>query len=159
MASDPVLARQLTAVRDELARSLDELRELARGLHPAALEHGLAPALDSLALRSPVPASVSYKLAGRLSRPAELAAYFVASEALTNVAKYAGASHAEVRVARRGATAVIEIADDGVGGADPAAGSGLHGLADRVEALGGRLRVASPPGAGTVVVAELPCES
>jgi signal transduction histidine kinase len=102
---------------------------------------------------------VSYELAGRLSEQAELAAYFVASEALTNVAKYAGASRAEVRVKGNGRTAVIEIADDGVGGADPSGGSGLRGLADRVEALDGRLRVISPAGAGTVVAAELPCES
>jgi signal transduction histidine kinase len=159
MADDPVLAEQLTAARDELTRSLDELRELARGLHPAVLEHGLAPALESLATRSAVATKVSYELPERLPEPAELAAYFVASEALANVAKYAGATRVDIRVRRVGRRASIEIADDGIGGADPDGGSGLRGLADRVEALDGHLRVASPPGVGTVIVAELPCES
>jgi signal transduction histidine kinase len=159
MTSDPALAQQLTAVRDELVRSLDELRELARGIHPAVLEHGLEPALESLASRSPVPAQVSCEVSERLAQPVELAAYFVVSEALANVAKYADATRVDVRVRRNGPHAVVEIADDGVGGADATSGSGLRGLADRVEALDGQLRVVSEPGAGTVVVAELPCES
>ena len=123
------------------------------------LNHGLAAALDSLAARSPVPTTVAYETDDALAEPVELAAYFVASEALTNVAKYAHATTASVRVSRQGRNAVIEIADDGVGGADKAGGSGLRGLADRVEALDGRLSVISPPGAGTTVTAELPCES
>jgi signal transduction histidine kinase len=106
-----------------------------------------------------VPTSVAYEANGPLPEPVELAAYFVASEALTNVAKYAQATTAGVRVSRQGRNAVIEIVDDGVGGADAAGGSGLRGLADRVEALDGRLTVISPPGAGTTVIAELPCAS
>jgi signal transduction histidine kinase len=157
---DPETAEQLVTVASaELAESLDELRELARGLHPAVLEHGLAPALDALATRSAVATSVSYALPERLPEQLELAAYFVACEALTNVAKYAGASAATVRVWNDGRAAFIEIADDGVGGADDALGSGLRGLADRVEALEGRLRVVSPAGVGTTVTAELPCVS
>ena len=143
---------------EELAASLAELRELARGIHPAALEQGLETALEGLVLRSAVPARLVVEPGARLPRQVEFAAYFVASEALANTAKYAGASAVTVRLMRGDAVAVIEIADDGIGGADPAAGSGLRGLADRVEALGGRLRVASPPDGGTVVTAELPWE-
>jgi signal transduction histidine kinase len=148
-----------TAASDELGRSLQELRELARGIHPAVLEHGLESALNALATRSPVATSVSYDATDRLPKPVELAAYFVAAEALTNVAKYAHATAATVCVSSNGHDAVIEIADDGVGGADDGRGSGLRGLADRVEALDGNLRVSSPEGAGTVVTAELPCAS
>ena len=100
---------------------------------------------------------MSYDTSGRLPEPVELAAYFVASEALTNVAKYSHATHATVRVWRDDGHVAIEIADDGIGGADSSRGSGLRGLADRVEALDGSLRVVSPTGAGTVVTAELPC--
>jgi signal transduction histidine kinase len=154
---DPGAAEQLVAsASDELAQSLAELRELARGIHPAALEQGLEPALEALVLRSPVPAELIVQPGSRLSRPVEFAAYFVASEALANVAKYAHGSAVVVRLSRTATTAIVEIADDGVGGADPAAGSGLRGLADRVEALGGLLSVSSPPGGGTVVSAELP---
>jgi signal transduction histidine kinase len=157
---DPAAASELVkTVTAELSKSLDELRELARGLHPAVLEHGLKAALDALANRASVATSVSYDTEGRLPEPVELAAYFVAAEALTNVAKYAGATEATVRVWRNNGTAVIEIADDGVGGADDARGSGLRGLADRVEALEGSLRVVSPAGVGTVVTAEMPCAS
>ena len=102
---------------------------------------------------------MSFQPAERLPEPVELAAYFVASEALANVSKYATATHVTLRVWRDGPLAKIEIADDGVGGADDARGSGLRGLADRVEALDGRLRVISPPGVGTTVRAELPCAS
>ena len=157
---DPSLAEQLvTSASDELALSLDELRELARGIHPAVLNHGLGAALDSLASRSVVATTVSYEPSERLPEPVELAAYFVACEALANVGKYARATTASVRVSRSPGAAIIEIADDGVGGADAREGSGLRGLADRVAALDGTLRVVSPPGAGTVVTAELPCES
>jgi signal transduction histidine kinase len=153
---DPEAAEELAAAAgDELALSLAELRELARGIHPAVLEHGLAAALESLASRSPVPTTVACDL--QLSQPVELAAYFVASEALANVAKYSQATSASVRVWRAGDSARIEISDDGVGGANAAVGSGLRGLVDRVEALDGRLEITSPPGEGTIVVAELPC--
>jgi signal transduction histidine kinase len=154
---DPETAASLVAAaRQEVSESLEELRELARGIHPAVLEHGLDMALDSLATRSRTPVRVSFELDERLPRPIELAAYFVACEGLANVGKYAQASHATVRVIRRGDVAVVEIGDDGVGGADTANGSGLRGLADRVEALGGSLRVTSPAGGGTVLSAELP---
>jgi signal transduction histidine kinase len=157
---DPAGAEQLVeSASDELARSLAELRELARGIHPAALDQGIDIALDTLALRSAVPTTVCCEPGLRLPEPVAFAAYFVASEALANVAKYAQATAATVRLRRSGAQAVIEIADDGVGGADPARGSGLRGLADRVEALDGRLRVSSPVRGGTVVTAELPCGS
>jgi signal transduction histidine kinase len=149
----------VNAASDELARSLEELRELARGIHPAVLNHGLAAALESLTARSPVPTALAFELAEPLPDPIELAAYFVASEALTNVAKYARATKASVSVERADGVAVIEIADDGVGGADRAEGSGLRGLSDRVEALDGRLYVTSPTGEGTVVRAELPVAS
>jgi signal transduction histidine kinase len=155
---DPAAAEALvTSASEELAASLSELRELARGIHPAVLEHGLAAALDSLATRASVPTTIAYEPMAAMPEPVELAAYFVASEALANVAKYARASVVAIRVHRAGGVATIEIADDGAGGADAAHGSGLRGLADRVEALDGRLRVISPPGAGTTVIAELPC--
>ena len=154
---DPGDAEQLvTSASDELARSLEELRELARGIHPAALDQGLAPALDALAMRSAVPTTVACDVGSRLPEAVEFAAYFVASEALTNVAKYAQASTATVRVTRTPATLVVEIRDDGIGGADPTAGTGLLGLADRVAALGGHFQVSSPPAGGTVVTAEMP---
>ena len=154
---DPAAEQLATVASEELAQSLKELRELARGLHPAVLEQGLGAALNALATRSKIPTTVSYDGIGRLPEPVQLAGYFVACEALTNVAKYADATIATVRVWRDGQVAHIEIADDGVGGADDKLGSGLRGLADRVEALDGRLRVSSPVGAGTVVTAELPC--
>jgi signal transduction histidine kinase len=159
MRTDPALAEELSTAADELGRSLEELRELARGIHPAVLNHGLKAALDSLASRASVATTISFETPERLAEPVELAAYFVASEALANVAKYAQASQATVRVSRRDGLAVIEIADDGVGGADERAGTGLQGLADRVAALDGTLRILSPPGVGTVVTAELPCAS
>jgi signal transduction histidine kinase len=156
---DPALEELVTSAARELSESLEELRELARGIHPAVLNYGLKAALDSLAARASVPTKVSFEGAARLPEPVELAAYFVACEALANVARYAHANEASVRVSRRDGVAIIEIADDGVGGADETAGTGLRGLADRVAALDGRLRKLSPPGAGTVVTAELPCAS
>jgi signal transduction histidine kinase len=158
--TDPELAkRMVTSAGEELSKSLEDLRELARGLHPSVLNHGLKAALDSLASRSVVPTTVSFDATARLPEPVELAAYFVACEALANVAKYAHATKAVVRVSRRDGVAVIEIADDGVGGADETAGTGLQGLADRVAALDGTLRILSPRGTGTVVTADLPCAS
>ena len=157
---DPDQAEQRAATAsDELAHSLQELRELARGIHPALLDHGLASALESLASRSTVRTAVSCDAPEHVPRAVELAVYFVACEALANVGKYAEATAASLRLSRTAAGVAIEIADDGVGGADAARGSGLHGLADRVEALDGQLLVTSPPGAGTVIMAELPCGS
>ncbi len=142
--------------RAQLARALADLHDLAGGLHPRALtEHGLEAALASLARRSPVPVELAVP-AGRLSAEVEAAAYFVCSEAFANVAKYASASRVVVRVTADDRAALVEIVDDGVGGADPARGSGLRGLADRAEALGGALSLASPPGGGTRLAAELP---
>jgi signal transduction histidine kinase len=155
--SDPDTAEELAgAASAELMESLQELRELARGLHPAVLEHGLAAALHALAARSPIRTRVEYEAPAELPETVALAAYFVASEALANVAKHAQGSSAAVRVSEAAGAVVIEIADDGVGGADDTLGSGLRGLADRVEALDGALRVSSPPGVGTTVSAELP---
>jgi PAS domain S-box-containing protein len=141
----------------ELGKALEELRELARGIHPAILtDRGLEPALRALVARSPVPATLAEAPDERLPEAAEAAAYYVVAEALTNVAKYANATAATVRVSRGNGRAVVEIADDGVGGADPTVGSGLRGLADRVEALDGELLVESAPGEGTIVRAEIP---
>jgi signal transduction histidine kinase len=157
---DPSGAERLvTSARDELAQSLEEVRELARGIHPAALDQGLDVALEALARRSEVPTTVFYEPGSALPEPVSFAAYFVASEALANVVKHARASAVAVSLQRTETGAVIEITDDGVGGADPASGSGLRGLADRVEALNGSLRVSSPPGAGTVITAEFRCRS
>src|SRR3989440_308667 len=147
----------LSGAAEELAHALEELRELARGIHPAVLtEHGLAPALETLVGRAPIPVAVDANLDGRLPPPVEAAAFYVVSEALANVTKYADASTVEVRVGRANGYAVVEVADDGVGGADPARGSGLRGLADRVEALQGKLEIESRPGEGTRVRAEIP---
>jgi signal transduction histidine kinase len=157
---DPSSAEALvTTASDELAESLKELRELARGIHPAVLGSGIFVALESLATRSTVPTVVACDVTERLPEQLELAAYFVACEALANVAKYAHASAASVSLTRTDHGVAIEIADDGVGGADPTAGTGLRGLVDRVEALGGHLLVTSPAGAGTVVTADLPYDS
>jgi signal transduction histidine kinase len=152
-------SEELLAEADaELRAALDELRELARGIHPAVLtEQGLGPALRSLAARSPVPVTISAAPEGRLPAPTEAAAYFLVSEALANVAKYAEASRVRVGVAVLDGSVVVDVADDGTGGADPARGSGLRGLADRVNALDGRLELDSPPGSGTHLHAEIPC--
>ena len=143
---------------DELNSALEELRELARGLHPAVLsERGLRTAIESLALRAPVPVELGALPEERLPEAIELAAYFVISEALTNVAKYADAAQATVSVERLNGRVVVAVADDGVGGADPGRGSGLRGLADRMAVLEGRLEVKSEPGRGTTVKASIPC--
>jgi len=147
----------LDSAMTELTAGLAELRELARGIHPAVLtERGLDPALESLAARAPLPVSVTADVEERLPPAVEAAAYFVVMEALTNVAKYASARSAEVTVEQIDGRVVVGVRDDGIGGADPATGTGLAGLADRVAALGGRLSVESPPGGGTVVRADLP---
>ena len=155
VGDDPAAVALIAAVSEELAHSLAELRELARGIHPSVLDHGLGGALESLIARCPVPTRLEVEAGPSLSGPVELAAYFVVSEALTNVAKYAQASTVSVTVTRPSGRLMIRIADDGVGGASADGGSGLRGLADRVGALGGCLRVLSPPGRGTVVIAEL----
>jgi len=155
--AEPATATAIEGCIEDLQTALADLRELARGLHPAVLtERGLQAALPSLTAHSPVPVALNDELGGRLPPAHETALYFVAAEALTNVAKYAGASAATVTLRQDEGWAEITVADDGVGGARPEDGSGLRGLADRVEALGGRLTVASPSGAGTTVSARLP---
>jgi signal transduction histidine kinase len=149
--------RLLAQAGEELSQALEELRELARGIHPAVLsDRGLHAALEALAARSPLPIDLELE-DERLPEPVEAAAYYVVSEALANVAKYAEASSVAVSIARVNGRALVEIADDGVGGADPTRGSGLRGLVDRVEALDGRLFVDSAPGSGTRIRAEIPC--
>jgi signal transduction histidine kinase len=159
LRGDPDVAeRILDGARDELAAALEELRELARGIHPAILtDRGLAPALEVLAGRAPVPVELEAVPETRMPLAVEAVAYFVVSESLTNIAKYADAEQATVRVLRENGYAVVEIEDNGVGGADPSAGSGLRGLADRLASLDGKLEVHSPPGVGTLVRARIPC--
>jgi signal transduction histidine kinase len=158
MKADGEVAELLDESSAELQASLDELRELARGLHPVVLtDRGLNAAVRILASRAPVPVDVLALPPERLPPPIELAVYFVIAEALTNVAKYAQATSATVAVRREPASVVVEVADDGVGGADVAAGSGLRGLGDRVGALDGRISVDSPAGEGTTLRAEIPC--
>ena len=150
---------RIEAAREEVTASLAELRDLARGIHPAAVsDHGLAVALESLATRAPIPVQLTGTTGARLPEQVELAAFFIVSEALANVAKHARATSATVELEKIPGLLVVQITDDGVGGASADAGTGLRGLADRVETLGGRLRVWSPPGQGTRVRAELPCE-
>jgi PAS domain S-box-containing protein len=159
LGSDPHATDELlSSASIELALALEELRELARGIHPAVLtERGLGPALESLADRATLPVELAELPQERLPGQVEAAAYYVVSEALANVGKYAEASLVSVRVAQRDGWAIVEVEDDGIGGADPSGGSGLRGLADRVEALEGRLAVESSPGAGTRIRAEIPC--
>jgi signal transduction histidine kinase len=158
LEDDPEAARELlSSAQDDLAQGLEELRELARGLHPVLLtERGLGAALDALLARAPVPVEIAELPDERLDAPVEAAAYYVVAEAITNVAKYAHASHATVSITQSNGAATVIVSDDGVGGADPAAGSGLRGLAARVEALNGRLHVDSPPERGTRIKAEIP---
>jgi signal transduction histidine kinase len=151
-------AARLHEARHEIALSLGELRDVARGLHPAVVSgHGLAVALESLAAHAAVPVRLTVELEGRVREQLEVAAYYVVAESLTNIGKHARAKSATVDVARVDGQVVVEVVDDGVGGADTERGSGLRGLADRVESLGGRLRVWTPRGGGTRVRAELPC--
>jgi signal transduction histidine kinase len=156
--ADPEASSRIEHARSEIAMSLEELRDIARGLHPAVVSgHGLAVALESLAARAAVPVQLDVELDGRLPEPLEVAAYYLVSESLANIGKHAQASSATISVARCNGEVVIEIVDDGIGGADTEVGSGLRGLADRVEALDGRLRVWTPHGHGTRVRAEIPC--
>lgn len=156
--ASPDVAATLAEAEDELKHAIGELRELARGIHPAILtEAGLAPALESLAEHSPIPVEVDTELDFRLAPVVEATAYFVVAEALTNVAKHAGASAATLSATVTDGRLRVRVADNGRGGADPERGSGLRGLQDRVAALGGWLRIADDPSGGTRLEAELPC--
>jgi signal transduction histidine kinase len=153
------LRDELSGVAMGLAAAVEDLQEISRGIHPAILtKGGLAPALRTLALRSPIPVDLRIDTEERLAEPLEVAAYFVASEALANAAKHSEASRIDVSLERRDGALVLSVRDDGVGGVEPARGSGIVGLDDRVEALGGSLGVDSRPGKGTTITAELPLE-
>jgi signal transduction histidine kinase len=148
----------LVEAQAELSRALDELRELARGIHPAILsDRGLGPALEAIIARASLPVELTELPETRLPEPVEAAVYYVVAETITNIAKHAQAESATVSVRLAAGNAHVVIADNGIGGADPAGGSGLRGLADRVEALNGGLRVESPPGGGTRIEAQIPC--
>jgi signal transduction histidine kinase len=150
--------RLLDRSRQELDEALEEIRELARGIHPAVLsERGLGAAVEALAHRAPLPVEVGEVPAQRLAEQVELTAYFVVSEALTNVAKHASATHASVTVTNGNGRLAVEVSDDGVGGADIALGTGLRGLSDRLATIEGRLDVESEPGRGTTLRASIPC--
>ena len=154
---EPAASQRLAAIRAELDAALAELRELARGIHPSVLtDRGLEPALTALATRSTVPVELDLDSCGELPMSVQTTAYFVVAEALTNASKHAHADGVDVRVAVDDGRATVEVRDDGSGGVDPAKGSGLTGLADRVSALGGTLEIDSPAGAGTTVRAQLP---
>ena len=156
--ADPELESLLESATKEAREAIVELRELARGIHPAVLtETGLAGAIQALVERSPVATTITAVPAGRFPAPVEATAYFVVSEALTNVAKHAAARNAQVAIRKLATRGVVEVSDDGAGGAAPDAGSGLRGLADRVASVGGSLRIDSPPGCGTRLEAEIPC--
>jgi signal transduction histidine kinase len=161
LRSDPEAAGLiLDEARQALGAALQELREFSQGIHPAVLtERGLGPALQELVFLTPTSIELAVPDDERLPEPVEAAAYYVIAEALANVTKYASASAVSVTIEGRNGSAVVEVADDGVGGADPARGSGLRGLTDRIEALGGTLAVESPPGSGTRLRAEFPCAS
>jgi signal transduction histidine kinase len=155
----PALRADLGQVAEELTEVMEELREMSRGLHPAILsEGGLTPALRTLAQRSTVPVELHVNTKSRYPPPVEVAAYYVVAEALTNTTKHADASHAEVIVEEQDGTLWLRMRDDGVGGAEPQRGSGLIGLRDRVEALGGSIDVTSPVSHGTVIQVSLPIE-
>jgi signal transduction histidine kinase len=158
LGDDPQAISRVDRAREEIALSLAELRDVARGLHPAVVSgHGLAVALESLAARATVPVRLNVELDERLPEQVEVAAYYLVSESLANIGKHAQATAATIAVARSNGQVVVEIVDDGIGGADTERGSGLRGLADRVEALDGHLRVWTPVGRGTRVRAEIPC--
>ncbi len=158
LEDDPSTGKRLDAAQGEIAMCLEELRAVASGLHPAVLTgHGLAIALEQVAARAAVPVRLQVEAEVRFPETVEVAAYYVVTESLTNVAKHAHATRASVELGRTRSGLLVEVIDDGVGGADSERGTGLRGLADRVEALGGRLRVWTPPGGGTRVRAEIPC--
>ena len=160
VAKSPARAEELLeASREELMQALEELRELARGIHPAVLtDRGLEAALEALAGRAALPVEIDCIQDVELPPPVEAAAYYVVSEALANITKYAGASAVKVSIGQVDGYALVEVVDDGVGGADPTRGSGLSGLSDRVSSLNGKLVIDSPPGAGTRIRAEIPLE-
>jgi PAS domain S-box-containing protein len=159
-ASPDDAEKLLEMLSGELGEAMTELRELAQGIHPAVLtERGLGPALEVLAARAPLTVELEVDLSSRLPEPVETASYYAVSESLANVAKHADACTAAVRVTCGDGRIIVEIADDGTGGASVNGGSGLRGLRDRIEALDGDLLVDSPPGRGTVVRAELPVRS
>ena len=158
LAGDRIATARLELAQHEIALSLEELRAVAHGIHPAVVTaHGLAVALEQIAARAAVPVRLTVELEDRLPEALEVAAYFVVSESLANIGKHARASAATVGIARTNGQVVVEIVDDGIGGADTERGSGLRGLADRVEALDGSLRVWTSRAGGTRVKAELPC--
>jgi signal transduction histidine kinase len=149
----------LSEASDELQSAIDELRELARGIHPAVLtDRGLGPALEVLVDHAHVPVELTAHIPSRLPSSVEAVVYYVAAEGLTNVAKYSHATAATLRLEATNKRVVLSVGDNGAGGADPDRGTGLRGLADRVEALGGRLELHSPPGQGTLLTASIPCE-
>jgi signal transduction histidine kinase len=154
---DPAAAPLVDELSERLAAALADLRELARGIHPAILtDRGLAPAINALAERATVPIECAVAIDETLPRPVEAAAYFLVAEALTNVSRYAHAESARVQVRREGGDVVVRVDDDGVGGAAPGAGSGLRGLQDRLAAVGGTLAIDSPPGGGTRLTGRIP---
>ncbi|GIF65553.1 histidine kinase [Asanoa ishikariensis] len=158
VSDDSPAAKHLTAAQDEAERAHHELRELIRGVHPQVLtDRGLPASVTDLADRSPVPVDVDVELPRRLSQPVELTAHFVVSEALTNVARHSQALSVTVHVRLHVDTLVLEVRDDGIGGADLALGTGLAGLADRVAVTGGRMLLSSPPGGPTLIRVEMPC--
>ena len=151
------LRAELSGVVDEQTNLLDQLREIAHGIHPATLsEDGLEPALKTLANRSPIPVELKVRADARLPEEVELAAYYIVAEALANTAKHSHASLVHILVATRGRTLRIAVRDDGVGGADPARGTGLLGLRARAQAVGGTVSLDSQPAAGTLLNAEIP---
>jgi signal transduction histidine kinase len=153
------LREQISHIVSELTAVSQGLQEISRGIHPATLSKGgLGPALKTLARRSAVPVELDLHLGRRLPASAEVAAYYVAAEALTNAAKHARASQVNARVEAEGATLRLSIRDDGIGGADTGRGSGLIGLVDRVEALGGRMEIVSHSGDGTSLLVTIPLE-
>jgi signal transduction histidine kinase len=158
MDGDSEARAGIDQARRQIAASLAELREVSSGLHPAVVSgHGLPVALEQLAARAPVPVELAIEVDGRLPEPLEVAAYYVVSESLANIAKHAQAKAARVEIVKEQGELVLEVVDDGIGGADSERGTGLRGLADRVESLDGRLRVWTPRGGGTRVRAEIPC--
>jgi len=153
------LRAQLSGVAAGLVAAVEDLQEISRGIHPAILSKGgLGPALQALAHRSAIPVDLDITADVRLEEPIEVAAYFVASEALANAAKHSGATRIDVSLEQRDGRLLLSVRDDGIGGADAGRGSGLVGLTDRVEALGGSIRIVSRPGEGTQIAVELPVE-
>jgi len=161
LPEDPEAAAPLVAnAHEEVKAAMKEIRDLVRGVHPVVLEdRGLDAALSAVVARSPIPVALSVDVPGRPPPAVESAAYFIVSEALTNVARHSGASRASVQVVRQGDRLVVVVDDDGVGGADPSRGTGLRGLEERVRALGGRFQILSQPGGPTTLIAEVPCAS